>query len=949
MLDVRTSQELYRLHPASEAADIPSAILALAASSDGRLLATSHEDLSVRLRDAHGKVLRALEGHSDVVAAVAFSPDSKWLATGSYDRTVKLWPMENESEPKTLKGHTNWVFAVQFSADGTRLASSGYDKTVRLWDPATGQQLNMLTGHTATVRSIAFSADGKHLVSGSADRTARVWDLAKPEAYVELKGHEAAIRAAAFAPDGATVATAGEDNSVRLWEAASGKPLRTLTGHTNMVWSLAFSPGGRTLASGGFDNSVRIWDPATGRSLQELKGHTDVVAALVYSPDSLALVTASYDKTLKRWAAKNPPAPPLADLQIAEEGGARFALVTPDSRTLITGGVNRHVKFWDVASGSVTKDLTQPRGIASGALSRDGRWLITGGFGSQVYLWDIEERRLVATIETGHEECAAVAISPDNARLATGAKDGVISLFDFTSHSKLHELPSDGLPVEGLEFSPDGTLLASATGNFRQWQKPGHVKLWAVTTGQELASLPSARAKMRRVRFTPDGKTLLACGAQHEILVYDVPGRTLKYALSTNDEISDIALLPDERTIACGHYQGIVSLWDLHEKRRIGVFDGHRTSKEKYVFGVSTSPDGSVVLSAGSDGHVKLWSMLPASSSGALLQPLVQMRDDESESFAVAWSPDGSQVATGAKDKTVKVRDAKTLELKQTFTGHNGMVFRLAFHPHRQWLASGSSDGTVRVWDLADGKWEEMKAPGDKLAQVRSLVFSPDGKVLAAGNWEGEVFVWAGRKLVYKLTKQSLPVSGLAFSPDGALLATCTGSWQEWQKPGEVRLWNVMTSEEVAKLDGPTAELKGICFNREGTQLIAYGPNKQLLVWDVASRSRLKAFVPETAVTAAAVLNGDRWLALGDLKGGVSIRDLETGRELATAPASGKQVSSLVVSPDGATLAAVGLDGVLRTWQATKPQAMPGKPERTLAEIVRAWPVRETAIPPRPQ
>ncbi|MCA9225145.1 MAG: PD40 domain-containing protein, partial [Planctomycetales bacterium] len=417
------------LKPHIEQADLPEPVHALAASLDGRWVATAHEDLSVRVRDAaSGRLLTSVNGHDDLVVAVAFSPDGKWLATGSYDQSIKLWPIATEAtqtvdnetepaprfgEPRELTGHTNWVFAIAFSPDGQQLASASYDKSVRLWDVETGKEIAKFDGHTAAARCVAFSPDGKRLVSGSSDRTAMVWDIDTHKAIATVTGHTGAVRGVSYSPDGQQFATGSEDNSIRIWDANSGQQLRELSGHENMVWCVAYSPRGATLVSGGFDRSVRLWNPLNGKLLQTMKSHDDVVTSVIYLPDSRALISAGYDKKLLRWNAKEPPIPPLAEIQVAEKDGARFAFVTPDQRRLVTGSTTRQVKFWDLATGQLIKSIDQQRGVSSGAISRDGRWLLTGGYGEQIYMWDITSMEQVAVIETGHEESTSVAFSPD--------------------------------------------------------------------------------------------------------------------------------------------------------------------------------------------------------------------------------------------------------------------------------------------------------------------------------------------------------------------------------------------------------------------------------------------------------------------------------------------------------------------------------------------------------
>ena len=204
----------------------------------------------------------------------------------------------------------------------------------------------------------------------------------------------------------------------------------------------------------------------------------------------------------------------------------------------------------------------------------------------------------------------SVAFSPDGKQMASGAWDGSVSIWNAETREKIRELPRQELVIGGLAFSPDGELLATATGNLKQYQKPGNVKLWNVTTGEEVASLPGPTRKMRQVRFSPDGRTLIAGGSQTELLVYDVPKKKLSGRLPIGSETSCAAFLPDARTIVIGRFDGKVELWNVESRQRVANYEGHtksETEESRYIFDVAVSADGSVVASAGSDGHVKLW------------------------------------------------------------------------------------------------------------------------------------------------------------------------------------------------------------------------------------------------------------------------------------------------------------------------------------------------------
>jgi len=260
-----------------------------------------------------------LKGHTETIYAVAVSADGKQIATGSFDKTVKLWD-EAGKLVRTLgekEGHTNLVIAVAFSPDGSKLASGSTDNNVKLWETTTGKLVGTLS-HPNRVDTVAFDKSGAKLATGCADGNLRIWDVSKPApvAPKPIAAHIQAgtpvvpqpIYAVAWSPDAKQVATASFDKSVKIWDAEAGTLVRELkpgsdrpplsadvrsavpalvgthagqvmaaapvAGHTEPVYTLAFSKNGQLLATGSSDRTVKLWKPATGELVRTLQNPT---------------------------------------------------------------------------------------------------------------------------------------------------------------------------------------------------------------------------------------------------------------------------------------------------------------------------------------------------------------------------------------------------------------------------------------------------------------------------------------------------------------------------------------------------------------------------------------------------------------------------------------------------------------------------------------------------
>ncbi|KAF7513137.1 hypothetical protein GJ744_010533 [Endocarpon pusillum] len=419
-----------------------------------------------RVEENWNALLQTLEGHSDPVLNVAFSPDGKTLASASLDRMVKLWDARSGVVLQKLMGHS----PIAFSLDSKTLASAFNVRTVQLWDAGSGVVLQTLEDHSSYnndnyIRAIAFLPDGKTLASASSDQTVKLWDARSGIVLQTLKSCSASVQAVAISLDGKTLASASYE-TVKLWDA--DVVLQTLEGHSGSVCAIAFSPDGKTLASASLDRTVKLWDARSGAMLQTLEGHLDQVLAVAFSPDGKMLASASEGRIVKIWdAVSGVVLQTLKDhSSYDDEKYIRAVAFSPDSKILASASGDPSVKLWDARSGIVLQTLDRHSSYNSFwvvAFSPDGKMLASASDDQTVRLWDAGSGVVLQTLEGHFRDVWAMAFSPDGKTLASASDDQTVKLWDAGSGVVLQTF-NIGYTADSISFSDDSTSLLTDKG-----------------------------------------------------------------------------------------------------------------------------------------------------------------------------------------------------------------------------------------------------------------------------------------------------------------------------------------------------------------------------------------------------------------------------------------------------------------------------------------------------
>ncbi len=535
-----------------------------------------------------------LEGHDNYVNSVSFSPDGKTLASGSADKTIKLWNLETGTEIRALKGHDNYVVSVSFSPDGKTLASGSTDKTIKLWNLETGTEIRTLKGHDNYVNSVSFSPAGKTLASGSGDKTIKLWNLETGTETRTLKGHDDSVYSVIFSPDGKALASGSTDKTIKLWNLETGSEIRTFKGHDSPVISVSFSPDGKTLASGSVD--IKLWNLETGSEIRTFKGHDNYVRSVNFSPDGKTLVSGSFDYTIKLWNLETGNEIRTFKEHINSVLSVSFS---HDGRTLASGSGDRTIKLRNLEIGTEIRTLKgHNNSVNSVSFNPDGKTLASGSTDKTIKLWNLEIGTEIRTLKGHNNSVNSVSFSPDGKTLASGSFDKTIKLWNLQTGTEIRTLKGHDDSVYSVIFSPDGKTLASGSVDKT-------IKLWNLETGTEIRTLKGHDSSVISVIFSPDGKTLASGSADKTIKLWNLEtGTEIRTLKGHYNYVISVSFSPDGKTLASGSADKTIKLWNLEIGTEIRTLKGHNG----LVWSVNFSPDGKTLASGSEDNTIKLWS-----------------------------------------------------------------------------------------------------------------------------------------------------------------------------------------------------------------------------------------------------------------------------------------------------------------------------------------------------
>ncbi|MGI8977634.1 MAG: WD40 repeat domain-containing protein [Pirellulaceae bacterium] len=932
-------------------------VTVLAMSKDGKTAVTAAADKSVRIwNTATGKPVRVLENLPQPIMTAAVSPSGKQVALGDVAGEVTVQNSADGKGAFTLVAHVGGVTGLAWLDDEKILATCGNDGLLKYWRLPPVQPIKL--ANQEAVKAVVLSPDGKTIAATNSDGSVRLVTLATGKEAKKLAAFSTAVTTLTASSDRAILAAGSASGQVHLWNFADGTPRGTVGGHTGPVQAIALHPKLPQLATGGDDGTIRLWN--LPQPAAEIAHHKASVRVVAVSPDAKTALTGDTTGIAQLWslpdlkaaAALTGGKAPLfaaafrrdnqqaalgdadgmvrlygtvdgesAGLLGAHEGAVTGVSFHPNNAQMATSGADGTLRLWQLPIVSPQPLAKHTAAINAVAVTSDGLLSLSGGSDKFVHVLDHATGKPRSSVELP-APITALAAAPDNSTGVAATQSGTLHFFALADGAVTAQIGAHPGPVSGVAYKPQGGQLATTGAD-------GKVRLWEIPAPQKLLS--DHTAKITAVALSPNGLLLATAAADKSVRIWNVADGAASWTLGHADSVTALAWKSDSTQLVTASADKTIRVWNIADGKQAVLLE----KASAITNGVAFAPDGASIYAAGTDKVIRQWKLadgLEVRSFGSHDKPIAALllanagntlvtasedgairtwnTSDGSRVLNIshgaaptclAVSADGKFLAAGSADKSVKLYNVADGSLSQTIAGHGGAVTAINFSPDNLTLATAAADGQVRIWNL-QGVLQEYIPSADNVPTA--VTFLPDSRGLAVGG-EANLVRIVRRALVRVMDVSPMPLANVAYSADGNFILT--GGADK-----TVRLWSAADGSQARNFAGQSDAITCVAISKDGTKVFAASADKTVRVWNYSDAALLATLLHPAVVRTLGSSPDGLKIASGGDDHLLRIWDLTTQKIAERFVDFAKPISALAMLPDGKALVAGGAEGFTR-------------------------------------
>lgn len=704
-------------------------------------------------------------------------------------------------------------------------------------------------GHSEGVTCSAITPNEHYLITGSSDKTIIFWELKSLSEQFVLNGHSKSVNSIDVSSDNQLLLSGSSDGYLKIWEINKRTVIHSFRDE-EPIFCVCFNPDSSLSASGSADGTLKIWSSRGKKEMFTLFGHTSQVTCAKFLMVGNILISGSYDCTVKVWDIKERK---ILNTLSGHTGPINSIALSSNGHYIASASADKFIKIWKTSSEKEEANLNlHGEPVKCVAFSNSGKFIVSSS-ADTIKVWNLSQRK--EKVLYGHNSIVtSLKFFNEDRCIISTSTDKTVKLWALDETREEITIRLHQGPVSAVAYSPDSKTIATGSSDCS-------IIVWNLRRKKNEAVFQGHSHLISCLKYTNNSSHLISASFDCFIKIWCLESKKLEFTLSGhNDQIRAIDLSSDNKFLASGSNDHSIRIWNLEKRQLDNSLPGHMNPITAISF-----LSGSKRLLSASTESIKLWTLASMSSETPF-----EIGNDKINCILCT----DIFISLGLASGRIQVWDTN-LSFFSSISGHNSEILSLAFLSSKKFIASSSSDCTIKIWNLSD--YSLIYSLHGHSRAVQSIAFSPDNTYLISGSADFSVKFWpvADRKEEFHLTGHKSHISCIDYSPD--LKFIVTGS-----KDGDIKVWALDRKKAKSNAIGHTGKVNWVNYSKNGNYILSCGEDRCIKVWNVEKMNEESCFQSYEPIQKALFHPSEKYIASLTTDFALKFWNLDDKKEVAT-------------------------------------------------------------------